>query len=134
MSKLQYYVERYTVNSKKLVKKEYGAEQDIAEKLTFNSEDTYELKQIIPLLSNGNTDDMFFVYSQNPELISTHIFFDNDEISDDMYLTGSQLKLINDIGFIEVDVQKYKVEEVILSWNTERKEFYATINTTDLEN
>lgn len=78
----------------------------------------YELKQIVPVVSDGETESAYFIYALNRSLIET-VMLENGEYVDSKYLTGEQITLLKNIGIVEVHGENKKIEEISIKWDAD---------------
>lgn len=64
-------------------------------------------------------------------LIYTEMFFKvgSFEYCRSKYLTPSKIQLIKDIGFIIINGKKYQIKEIVSSWDNEKNDIIAIIET-----
>ena len=125
MSRIPYYVEKVTTDEIRNVDR-------FALNLSEASTDgAYALKQIVPICDEDGTSVLYAIYELNNNLIHTNLWIDDDNC-DDKYLTAEQIKLIQDLGFVEVNGIKREIEKVTVSWNDDSYEIYATIDLKEM--
>lgn len=78
----------------------------------------YELKQIVPVVSDGETESVYCIYALNRGLIETFLF-ENGKYADSKYLTGEQITLLKNIGIVEVHGENRKIEEISIKWDAD---------------
>ena len=121
MSRVPYYVEKVTTDEIRNVDK-------FALNLSEPSTDGgYVLKQVVPICDEDGTSALYAIYELNNNLIHTNLWIDY-ETCDEKYLTADQIKLIQDLGVVEVNGVKREVEKVTISWKDDLYEIFATID------
>lgn len=122
MSRIPYVVKKFTTDDLRNV-------DAFALRLSDESVgEPYELKQVVPVVSDGDTYDVYSIYVLNPMLIHTNLWID-ENTCDDKFLTVEQIKFIKELGEIEIGGETRKVKDVTISWDTETYEnIYATID------
>jgi hypothetical protein len=101
---------------------------DLSVELLNSSFNGHELCTILTKSDEGSTEpEATYIYKRNLELIFTNFETDDRDEIPDRYLTAGQIKLINDLGKMEIYGTKYKVEDVIISFNPDEDMFFATI-------
>ena len=78
----------------------------------------YELKQIVPVVSDGETENAYFIYALNRDLIET-VLSEDGKYADSKYLTGQQIMLLKNIGTVEVRGENKKIEEISINWDAD---------------
>lgn len=81
----------------------------------------------------GTTEKQaFLIFEKDADLIPVEVFFENDdeEACDTLLLTSSQLDLLRKIGRIEINLEKYKIQEIKPCWITDEDKFYYVIETS----
>lgn len=78
----------------------------------------YELKQMLPVVSDGETESVYAVFTVNQNLIKTGIFVDGVGV-DSKYLTAGQIEMLKNLGTLEVCGEKREIQEVSVQWDTD---------------
>jgi len=112
MSKIPYFVEKFTVA-------EMEDTDNLALKLTDKTlGDAYLLKQIVPLESEGTTKELIAVYAPDRDLIKACIIIEGEYI-DYKYLTANEIRLFQEVGYMEVEGATLAIESIVLKWDTD---------------
>lgn len=119
MSAIPYKVKKFNLDE--------FTRDSITSKLQDETYDNFTLKQILPIVDNGTTYDLYAIYEMNSNLIFTNLVI-NDDLIDDKYLTAEQIKLLKEIGIIEVNGVKREIEDIVISWKDEFRQIFATIS------
>lgn len=78
----------------------------------------YELKQVVPIVSDGETENAYLIYALNRNLIET-VMLENGEYVDSKYLPGEQIMLLKSVGTVEVNGENKNIEEISIKWNAD---------------
>ena len=78
----------------------------------------YELKQMLPVVSDGETESVYAVFTVNQNLIKTGIFVDGVGV-DSKYLTAGKIEMLKNLGTLEVCGEKREIQEVSVQWDTD---------------
>lgn len=76
----------------------------------------YELKQMIPVVSEGDTESVYSIFAINHNLIKTFIHI-NKETYSDKYLTAEQIELLKKLGSIEINGEKREINNITIQWD-----------------
>ena len=111
MSNIPYLVKKHSLS-------EFNDKDFHMEMMKQSMGQPYELKQIVPVVSDGETENAYFIYALNRDLIETFLFEDGKYV-DSKYLTGQQIMLLKDIGTVAVRGENKKIEEISINWDAD---------------
>lgn len=123
MDRLDYFVKKKEIPD---------SEESLCYLIRDEATDGFKLKQILTNNCEGNTQrEAFFIFEKDVSLIPVNVFYHNgeNELSEDLLLTPSKLELLKNIGFMEIDGDKYAIKEITPCWKTEEDLFYCVIET-----
>lgn len=111
MSSIPYLIEKHSVQ--KLDERDFHMEL-----MNKSMQEPYELKQIVPVTSAGETEYVYCVYAVNNNLIKTTLT-EYGQYVDSKYLTGEQIETLKNIGHIDVCGENKEIENVSIKWDSD---------------
>lgn len=111
MSNIPYLIKKHSL-------REFDEQNFHMEMMKQSMQQPYELTQIVPVVSDGETENAYFIYALNRNLIETFLF-ENDQYVDSKYLTGEQIMLLKNMEAVEVHGENKKIEEISVKWDAD---------------
>lgn len=111
MGKIPYLIEKYDI-------REFDKRDFHMKMMNQSMAHPYELKQIVPVVSSGETESVYCVYAVNHNLIET-LLSEHGQYVDSKYLTGEQIGVLKNIGIVEVHGENKKIEEISIKWDAD---------------
>lgn len=108
-------------------------DDELASMIRKESVDGFELSKIVTYNYEGNTESSAtLVYQRNYDYISVY-FYENDTLITDRFMTAEQVKLIKNIGKIEINDLDYNIKDINLVIIEELGDFNAVIDINEIK-